>query len=80
MKWLPVLAASLLVLSGCVTRTEFVCPQTSLPLRPLLPILSVEQELSLENDVYVLLATRERLLQSHVALLEELITENNSCE
>lgn len=42
--------------------------------------LSVEQELSLENDVYVLLATRERLLQSHVALLEELITENNSCE
>lgn len=74
------IGASLLVLSGCATRTEYICNQISVPMQPILPTLSVEQDLAIPQDSYIVLATRERLLRNHIELLEELIKRNNECQ
>ena len=66
------LLATLLV-SGCSTRTVFVCPDLPVLSRPEVPWLTPEQVASVDGDIWAVLDRRERLLVGYSMELESVI-------
>lgn len=72
--------AALLILSGCVTRVEFITPQLELPERPVLPTVSQEEVACLSAETYENWLRREMRLKGHINVLRAIIEMNNTME
>ena len=61
------------ILSGCATVGEPLC----LPSRPTLEPISIEEQIDINPDTLIKLATNEKKLKSHISTIEAITIEHN---
>jgi len=76
------LAAAIILVAGCATRTETVFVQEPLPIpdRPSVPTIQPDDLQCLSDDAYESLVVRDTMLQEHVRRLEAIIKTTHDTE